>query len=117
MMSKEVILVPVDFSNNALIASRYACELGRLTGRSIHLLHAYQPFTSAFQSPLANKTDEERAKRGAEKNLAEFLENLGDPVGVTLTTGILRSNLLDAIKSYLENNPVALVVMGTHGES
>ena len=75
---RQIILVPTDFSNNSLTATYYALELAQNMHVDIHILHAYRPFTSAFQSPLANQTDEQRARLGAEKGLADFTEKLGN---------------------------------------
>ena len=75
---RQIILVPTDFSNNSLTATYYALELAQNMHVDIHILHAYRPFTSAFQSPLANQTDEQRARLGAEKGLAYFTEKLGN---------------------------------------
>ncbi len=111
------ILVPTDFSNNALVATRYAMELAKKLQANLHILHTYRPFTSAFQSPLANKTDEQRAELGATKGLAEFMEKLGVGSDVTVTSSIEKNGILEAISEYIEDNSVCLVVMGTHGAS
>lgn len=116
---KQMILVPTDFSNNALVATRYALELAKRLQANLHILHTYRPFTSAFQSPLANKTDEQRAESGATKGLAEFMDKLDSNLGVHVTSSIEKSSsLLGAITDYIrENSHVCLVVMGTHGAS
>lgn len=113
----QTILVPTDFSNNSLIAARYGIELARKMKVRVHLFHAYTSFTSAFQSPLANETDEQRAKIGAEKGLAEFIEKLGKHADVQLTSGTAKNNLLDAINQYIREDDVRLVVMGVYGAS
>jgi len=114
---KQTILVPTDFSNNSLTATYYAIELAKRIHADIHILHTYRPFTSAFQSPLANQTDEQRAQLGAEKSLADFMEKLDIDRSVNVTTGIVKSTILDAVKNYLDQNNVCLVVMGTRGAS
>lgn len=114
---KQTILIPVDFSNSSLIAARYAIELAQHMQIDIHIFHSYRPFTSAFQSPRANETDEQRAKLGAEKGLAEFMHELVCPVGVQISSSAVKNNLLEAINHYIKENHVCLVVMGTHGAS
>lgn len=115
---KQTILIPTDFSNNALVATNYAIELANKLDANVHILHAYQPFTSAFQSPLANKTDEQRATLGAQKGLAELIGKLDNGSNVAVTSSIEKNGLLvDAITDYIKENSVCLVVMGTHGAS
>lgn len=114
---RQTFLVPTDFSNNSLVATRYALELAQKMHADIHILHAYRPFTSAFQSSLANETDEQRALLGAEKRLADFMEELGNHTEVTVTTNLTKSNLLDAVERYAAENNVSMVIMGTRGES
>lgn len=114
---KQTILVPTDFSNNALVATRYAMELAKTLQADLHFLHAYQPFTSAFQSPLANKTDAERAEIGAQKGIASFIDAIDDISSVSYTWSIRQAGLMDAITDYIDSHTVGLVVMGTHGAS
>lgn len=114
---KQTILVPTDFSNNALVATRYAIELSKIFGANIHIVHAYRPFTSPFQSPLANETDEQRATIGAKKGLAEFMEKLDIPEEAAITSSVEKNNLVDAITSCIDQYNVSVVIMGTHGSS
>lgn len=114
---KQTILVPTDFSNNALIALRYGVELARKAQMHVHVFHAYRPFTSAFQSPLANETDEQRAKISAEKGLANFIDKLEKNTDVQVTSSIAKNSLLEAINDYITENNVRIVVMGAHGAS
>src|SRR5690554_3185110 len=111
------ILVPTDFSNNALLATRYALGLAKELALKVHIIHAYQPFTSAFQSPVAIATDEKRTKIGAEKSMAVVLESIGTATGVELTHSIIKQTVVSAIKEYLENHAGTLLIMGTHGAS
>lgn len=113
----KTILVPTDFSNNSLIATRYAMTLAKKIDANVHILHAYRPFTSAFQSPLANETDIQRAKLNAEKGLAEFQEKLSTDSGTAVTSSININSVLGAVMHYIENSNICLVVMGAHGAS
>lgn len=114
---KKTILVPTDFSTNALIATEYALSLARILHSDIHVLHAYSVFTSAFQSQLANETDSQRAKLGAEKGMREFLEKIDTEGGVTITSSIIKMNVIEAVSQYTSNQNVILIIMGTHGTS
>src|SRR5690606_4741265 len=73
----------------------------------VHIFHAYRPFTSAFQSPLANQTDEQRAKIGAEKGLVEFISKLGKYVDVQVTSSTAKNSLVEAINHYIKEDNVS----------
>lgn len=113
----QTILVPTDFSDNALIATKYALGLAKELGVKAHIIHAYQPFTSAFQSPIANETDEKRTNVDAEKKMATFLDSIGKASGVELSHSIVKQTVVASIEEYLENNAGTLLIMGTHGAS
>lgn len=116
---KKIILVPTDFSPNAVKATQYALKMSRATDCRVHLLHAYTAFHSAFQSELANQTDEQRAQLGAQKGMHGFLETLELTNGdAGISTSIEKADLADAVDHYINgNNETALIVMGTHGAS
>src|SRR5690606_27457207 len=70
------------------------------------------------QSELANQSDQQRAREGAEKGMSGFLDVLGlaeDSVGVS--TGIECADLTETVERYIEENDTALIIMGTHGAS
>lgn len=111
------ILVPVDYSENALSAARYAISLAKLLNWEIQLLHAYQPFTSAFQSPLANKTDKERAAIGAHKGMSEFLAKLEGSENLQVQSTLFEGTLPESVEQACDASDIGLIVMGTHGAS
>ncbi|PVH24692.1 universal stress protein [Sphingobacterium corticibacter] len=113
------ILVPVDYSENALSAAHYACSLAKLLNCNIELLHAYQPFTSSFQSPLANQTDKQRAAIGAEKGMSEFLGKLKLDKGnnLEIQSTLFEGPLLESVEHACKTDQISLIVMGTHGAS
>lgn len=114
---KQIILAPIDFSNNALVAARYAIQLAEKMQADVHVFHTFRAFTSAFQTPQANQSDVELASVDAEKNLTEFMAKLSHVAGVTVTSSAVNKSLLDAISDYITENNVGLVVMGAHGTS
>lgn len=113
----QTILSLTDFSNNSLIATRYSLELARKMQARVHILHAYQPFTSAFQSSSANQKDEQQAKINAEKELSEFIDKLGTNLNIPVTSSVTRNNLVEAVNHYIQKENICLVVMGAHGVS
>lgn len=116
-MSK-TILVPTDFSPNALKAAKYALTMCERMDCTVHLLHAYAAFHSAFQGELANQTDEQRAELGAYKGMRSFLEMLGvDGNDARISTSVVKADLVDAVERYVSQHDIPLIVMGTHGAS
>lgn len=115
---KKTIVVPTDFSNNALTATQYAIKLAKKTGYNVHILHAYMSFRSAFQSDLANQTDEKRATLGAQKGMESFLQSLG-PLAEKpdVSSGEVKAGLVEAISDFTMADHTELIVMGTHGAS
>lgn len=113
----KTILMPTDFSKNAAVAARYAAGFAKQHGYSIHFLHIYKAFTSAFQSELANDTDETRARVTAEREMQEFLDRVVVPDDVPVTQTIRRGQFIDEVSKFLREHPMDMVIMGTHGAS
>jgi len=112
------ILVPLDFSETSRTALRYAADLARHNGSSIHLLHvtpdplrqpwAVEPGLAEFPRGLAERRDE------AEVGLRALATEEGlDPLCTTVTVvdGIAHHEIVN----YVEARAIDLIVMGTHG--
>lgn len=116
MNMNRIILVPTDFSENALLAARFAVSLAAHAGLEVCILHAYRPFHSAFQGEAANESDRERARQEAETQMKAFLDSLAVPVKAPKTV-LVEENLPEAVDRILSDSAVAVVVMGTTGAS
>lgn len=115
---RKSVLVPTDFSSNALKAAQYAIWLSEKMGCDLHILHAYMAFHSAFQSNLANQTDEKRATLGAQKGMQDFLKSLGPLADKPhVSSSEVQAGLVEAVSDYTVNHDTELIVMGTHGAS
>src|SRR5690606_41571006 len=68
------ILVPVDFSDNALVATRYAANLAVETDSSIHLIHTYLYFSSNFATEEFNQEVYDYETETATQNMKQFLD-------------------------------------------
>src|SRR5690606_10807630 len=111
------ILIATDFSENASAATRSALVLARKWGAAAHLMHAYLPFSSAFQSKHDNEKDEQRATTEAQERLDRFVDTLkDDKTGVPLTAVLVKANVKDATEQYVTELDIQLVVMGSHGD-
>lgn len=70
---KPTFLIPTDFSNNSIVATKYAQGLAKQLNADIHILHTYRAFVTAFQNQKVNEADANRAKSEAETAMNKFL--------------------------------------------
>lgn len=113
---KSVILVPTDFSENALLAARFAVSLAAQSHSEVCFLHAFTAFRSAFQGEQVNEASHREAIENANEEMARFLGNFSGETSVPDTV-IMEGNLPDAIDRFLSGSSVKLIVMGTTGAS
>ncbi len=118
------ILIPTDFSENALHALKYAQQLYKCLRTRFYLLHAYAdevygPFqkkedTDVFESRL------KEVRRNAEKQLKDLKEEVvGLPPNPLHTIETIASfeSLVDAVNDFVNQYNVDLVIMGTQGQT
>ena len=110
------ILVPTDFSNNALKAVGYAAEIAKKSGATIYLLHVIEPTINMATMQADSSRKMVLKERKAELNLA--LKSIADvypqvEVAPFLVGGAVVSSILD----YAENEKMDMIVMGTKGAS
>lgn len=113
----KTILVPTDFSKNAFSAAKYALGLARHSDFKLHFIHSFLPLRSAFLSQAVNADEREEARLDAEKSIGEFREIIGDTGEVTTSFSVAKGHLTDCLKQFIRENPVGLIIMGTHGVS
>jgi nucleotide-binding universal stress UspA family protein len=110
------ILVPTDGSDASIAALDEAIELANEQGAELHLLAVSEPPEMvSMGSGSADVVDSVReGTRRALDRAVEHAEEAGvaDPVSATES-----GTAHEAIVSYVEENDVDLVVMGTHGRS
>ncbi len=110
------ILVPTDFSNNALKAVGYAAEIAKKSGATIFLLHVIEPTINMATMQADSSRKKVLEERRAELNLA--LKSIADvypqiKVIPFLAGGAIVSSILD----YAEKEEMDMIVMGTKGVS
>ena len=110
------IIVPTDFSENALKAAKFAITLASDLSAEFSLIHAYQCFRSGFQSDNTNVQDEERARREAEKEMAIFIQKLPHTADRKPIKGVcVQGTLLSVIIQIKNAGDKTIIVMGTTG--
>ena len=99
-MSKNLYLVPHDFTSVGDAALKYALHLGKNVHTEIMLLHVVQ-------------SSSELAKTSAKMDA--IIANQTLPDGVSITKKILEGSIFEKIGSIAKKEAVQLIIMGTHG--
>lgn len=116
MISLKSILVPTDFSECSDAALKYARELARVFGATVHLLHVVhdpysQPWAAeAFPAPLGDLLDQWQAQ--ARTRLTGLVPE-EERAGVTVAV-VVGSPFFEIVR-YAQEQQIDLVVIGTHG--
>ncbi|MEL0456018.1 universal stress protein [Flavobacteriaceae bacterium SZ-1-7] len=117
------ILIPTDFSVNAMNAINYAVSLFKYDVSEFFIMHAYQDMAYAYETSSSNKTVQnvaEVAKKAAKKKLENTLEKIQtiSPNPRHTYNMILANNtLLDEAHKIVEKENIDIIVMGTKGET
>lgn len=104
----KTLLVPTDFSTNALYAARYACQIATTNNYNIHLFHCYTSSTAVE----ADNSTELKADVLINELKEQLLKNY--PL-LTIETECVSRLLTDVLPDYAVAPKFALVVMGTTG--
>jgi len=118
----KTILVPHDFSSSANHAAALARDEAKLHGAAILLLHVIDlppGFEAASVMPPetgAPINAKDYAMSTAQKHLEDIATRLKKD-GVNATAYIRTGNPVDQINTFVTDNAVDLIVMGTHGRT
>ncbi len=116
-MDKRVLL-PTDFSKNALNAIRYALDLYQDQTCDFYFLNAYSIDTFMLPVPGEGEYEYEAAKLASQKEFDKLLEVLqsqyDNPKHTYHSTSTFNSLLL-AIKNTIAKHDIDMVLMGTKG--
>lgn len=105
---RKKILVPTDFSTNALYATRYACQIAQQNDYDMHLFHCY---TSSTATEVEDST-----QLKADFFMAELKsELLKEYPTLNIETECVSRLLTDVLPDYAVPPKFVLIVMGTTG--
>ncbi|SHJ35444.1 universal stress protein [Pseudozobellia thermophila] len=117
------VLIPTDFSPNAMHAISYAMQLYKCERTIFYFLHAY---ADEIYAPLRNKgkepteEDKDRTRKKAEETLekiaAELTAKYHNPKHSFKTVAAM-DPLVDAVNDWVNRINVDLVIMGTQGQT
>jgi nucleotide-binding universal stress UspA family protein len=113
MTQVKCILVPHDYGETSAAAAEYAMGLARVFGADVWFLHV------ADLPPFNDYLGAELGVDGAATNdVREHIHGGGSSAGATGTRYFVRSGLpAPEITRFAHENPVDLIVMGTHGRA
>ena len=113
------IIVPTDFSANAMKAVTYAAEIAKRTGATIYLLHVIAPVTDSIRQPYAlHERLQEEIANARLSELQSLKNTLADVYpDLTIETELAKGTVTTSILDYAENLQADLIIMGTQGAS
>ena len=114
------ILVPCDFSKQAINAYRYALDIAAQSKGTIHLLHVIElpVLHDTVLMPVLN-FEEELLKELKEKSIKEFkkIKDKYSADGVKVSFDVKFGGVTRMIQDYIKEKSIDLVIMGSHGAS
>ncbi|MFK7808904.1 MAG: universal stress protein [Saprospiraceae bacterium] len=113
------IFVPTDFSACAAHATHAAIELAAAYRATLHLYTALNPRTKFTKTDNdQNSESEELAQEIKNKELLlKKWEEIAKDKNAIIKTGLVQEDLLHFIESFIPENNVDFIVMGSHGAS
>ncbi|MFY0714537.1 universal stress protein [Seonamhaeicola sp. NFXS20] len=117
------ILIPTDFSENAMNALKYAVELFKYEISEFYIMHTYQDDIYADESKLSQdnlKTVTATARKKSHKKLEKTVETIKSiSPNPRHNFNIISSNnlLVDEADKIVDEQNIDVIVMGTKGET
>lgn len=100
MLKEPIYLVPVDFTDESISATRLAIDLAKANNGSAYLLH------------VVGKSSEKAAAR---KQFTDFLQKFESEDEDLISTKVIEGDIFNDIGKAGDILKAALIVMGTHG--
>jgi nucleotide-binding universal stress UspA family protein len=109
---KNHILVPVDFSDQSLIALGQSFNLARLTLADITLINVIE---DTFQLPFFSKGEEKGLEKKIKKELEKLASDTTQKSGIHVDTIIVRGKVYEEIQKAAKKLKSSFIIMGTNG--
>lgn len=110
------ILVPLDFSEQAINALQYAMAFAKSQKAKLVLLHAYDiPIPSAEMGMTIDENLAENFEKEADKKFKDLYRQFPDLGMLVALHKIKLAFPADAILEEISNSDIDLTIMGTHG--
>ncbi len=112
-MSKKKILVPVDFSDQSLIALDQSYNLAREYKAEITLLYIIED--NGFISKFFSKQQDEDIKKQVEENLIKLATDVEKKTGIHVNTMVARGTVYEKIAEVADMINALFIIMGANG--
>ncbi len=110
--NKNHILVPVDFSDQSLIALRQSYNLARLTKADLTIVNVIE---QTFHFPFFSVKEDKAMEKKIQKALEKLAEETSKEAGVVVNSLVLKGKVYEEIQKAGKKLKVSFVVMGTNG--
>jgi len=117
MKSIEHILFPVDLTENSEKLVPYVLTMAQKFEAAVHILFVvriFQYFTDIYVAPPSISVFEKELVDGARKKMDEFTRTHFDS-SIRIQSEIILGDPSDAILTYIDEQRMDMVIMGTHG--
>jgi nucleotide-binding universal stress UspA family protein len=109
---KNHILVPIDFSEQSLIALSQSYNLARLTMADITLINVID---DAFHIPFFSKTENQSIEKKIQKQLDKLATETAEKAGIKINTMVVKGKVYEEIQKAAKKLKTSFIVMGTTG--
>lgn len=109
------ILIPVDFSETALLALDHATFMAKLFKADIILIHVVEKFS--FKIDIRKKGDEVSDDRMIRERLSELAEGVKHQTGGSVTILMKAGKIAKKIVEAANETQADIIILGTHGVS
>ena len=112
-MANKKILVPVDFSDQSLIALEQSYNLAREYKADITLLYVIED--NGFVSKFFSKQQDEEIKKQVEENLNKLAADVVKKTGIAVNTMVARGSVYAKVVEVADMINALFVIMGANG--
>lgn len=112
-MSAKKILVPIDFSDQSLIALEQSYNLAREYKAELVLLYVIED--GGFISKFFSKQQDDEIKKQVEENLSKLATDVEKNQNIKTTTMVARGSVYDKVVEVADMLNTLLIIMGTNG--
>lgn len=118
MIEIKRVLFTTDFSQAANTALPHALKIAQQYGANITILHVATPYAHELSKPeyQYHYLDQGNYEKYVDESMSELFQTIGSPQEINTTITRDRSSA-SGILSFIEQNGIDLIVMGTHGRS
>ena len=115
------IIVPTDFSENALDAMRYLIQFLGDSDAKVRLIHVLEPYVPSSEVAIASTNLFQMHLENAKQKMTEFVDNITTELplkeNIKLYSEVLLGNITNVVKENAISFEADFILMGTRGEN